>query len=62
MIKRYFITLLFFIVSAAAFSAEVEVGQKDKQFTKKNVSIKVGDSVKFTNEDPFFIMYLVFLI
>jgi len=41
-------------VSSIAFAAEVEVGQKDKQFTKKNVTIKVGDSVKFTNNDPFF--------
>lgn len=32
----------------------VEVGQKDKQFTVAEVKIKVGDSVRFTNQDPFF--------
>lgn len=52
--NKYLITLLFFVISATAFAAEVEVGQKDKQFTKKTVTIKLGDSVKFTNEDPFF--------
>jgi plastocyanin len=42
------------LVSSTTFAAEVEVGQKDKQFTKKSVTIKSGDSVKFTNQDPFF--------
>ena len=35
-------------------AAEFEVGQKNKQFTKDKLTIKVGDSVKFTNQDPFF--------
>ena len=30
------------------------IGQKDKRFTVDQLSVKVGDSVKFTNEDPFF--------
>lgn len=41
----------------ASFSAAaqvVEVGQRDKQFTVDEVTIKVGDVVRFTNEDPFF--------
>jgi len=43
------------LVSSSVFAAEeVEVGQKNKAFTMKEVNIKVGDSVKFTNEDPFF--------
>ena len=54
MMNKYLVTLLFFTVSTTAFAAEVEVGQKDKQFTNKVVTIKTGDSVKFTNEDPFF--------
>jgi len=33
---------------------DLEVGQKDKQFTQEKLSIKVGDSVTFTNDDPFF--------
>lgn len=40
--------------TATANAAEYEVGQKDKQFTEKQLTIKVGDTVKFTNEDPFF--------
>ena len=54
MLKKLLASLLFILVSSTAFSAEVEVGQKDKQFTKKAVTIKSGDSIKFTNEDPFF--------
>ena len=54
MFKKLLASLLFVLVSSTAFAAEVEVGQKDKQFTKKAVTIKSGDSVKFTNEDPFF--------
>jgi len=41
-------------ISLTAFAAEFEVGQKDKQFTQKSLTIKAGDSVKFTNNDPFF--------
>jgi len=40
--------------SSAVFAAEHEVGQKNKAFTIKEMSIKAGDSVKFTNQDPFF--------
>jgi plastocyanin len=34
-------------------AAEHVVGQKDKAFTVKKLTVKVGDSVKFLNEDPF---------
>ena len=54
MIKKIFISVLFVLVSSTAFAAEFEVGQKDKQFTKKSLTIKAGDTVKFTNQDPFF--------
>ncbi len=30
------------------------VGQLDKTFSVQHLSIKVGDTVKFTNNDPFF--------
>ena len=40
--------------SAAVLAAEHEVGQKNKQFSTEALTIKVGDSVKFTNNDPFF--------
>ena len=37
-----------------AIAAEHEVGQKNKQFTKKELTINVGDTVSFPNQDPFF--------
>lgn len=30
------------------------VSQKDKSFSVDQLSVKVGDTVKFTNDDPFF--------
>ena len=42
------------MVTTAVNAAEYDVGQKNKQFTEKQLTIKVGDSVKFTNEDEFF--------
>jgi plastocyanin len=38
----------------ASAQAVVEVGQKNKEFTKKEITIKQGDVVRFKNEDPFF--------
>lgn len=35
-------------------AAQFEVGQKNKQFTQLQLSINVGDTVTFTNEDDFF--------
>lgn len=40
--------------SVAASAAEHEVGQKDQQFTKTSVTVKVGDIVKFVNNDDIF--------
>ena len=36
-----------------ASAAEFTVGQKDKQFTEKEMTIAVGDTIHFLNEDPF---------
>ncbi|MDQ7074306.1 MAG: plastocyanin/azurin family copper-binding protein [Gammaproteobacteria bacterium] len=33
---------------------EFEVGQKNKSFTKDELTIKAGDTVSFPNKDPFF--------
>jgi len=42
----------FLLHSVYIYAAEkFEVGQRDRQFTKTHMSIKVGDSVTFTNED-----------
>jgi plastocyanin len=43
-------------VSLLALTAQANdtiVDQKDKQFTKKTLKIKVGDTVTFRNSDPF---------
>ena len=49
------VTILSGIIAASSAAAvEFEVGQKNKQFTTRNLSIKVGDTVKFSNQDPFF--------
>jgi plastocyanin len=36
-----------------AYAADFEVQQKNKQFSQKTLTVKVGDSVSFKNEDPF---------
>lgn len=41
------------LVSTTAFAAEEIVSQKNKAFSTKKLTIKVGDSVKFVNEDSF---------
>ena len=35
------------------FAENFEVSQKDKQFSKKALSVKAGDTVSFRNEDSF---------
>jgi plastocyanin len=37
----------------SAWSAEHVVSQKGKAFSVKKLKVRVGDSVKFVNEDPF---------
>lgn len=32
---------------------EVEVAQKDKKFSQKAITVKIGDTVSFKNEDSF---------
>jgi plastocyanin len=42
------------LVAGAAWAAqEHQVSQKNKAFSAKKLSIKVGDSVKFVNDDSF---------
>lgn len=48
------LTTSIFMFTVGAYAGSFNVGQKNKQFTKKKLVIKVGDSVRFTNEDPFF--------
>lgn len=35
-------------------AAEYEVGQQNKAFTHEKLTVEVGDSVNFTNQDPFY--------
>ena len=42
-----------FLLSFAALGAEQLIDQKDKQFSKKSIRIKVGDVVEFRNSDPY---------
>jgi plastocyanin len=41
------------LLSFSALGAEQLIDQKDKQFSKKSIRIKVGDGVEFRNSDPF---------
>jgi plastocyanin len=41
------------LAATSADAAEVVVSQKGKAFSTKKLKVKVGDSVKFVNEDPF---------
>jgi len=47
------LTLIVASFGTTAFAAEFEVSQKDKQFSISTLKIKVGDTIKFKNEDPF---------
>lgn len=40
-------------VAAAVHAKDFEVAQKDKKFSEKALTVKVGDVVSFKNEDPF---------
>ena len=54
--KRTFalaVTIAALASAGSAIAAEHVVAQKGKAFSVKKLSVKVGDSVKFVNEDPF---------
>ncbi len=42
------------LFAGVAGAAEFEVAQKNKAFSVKELTIKAGDTVKFTNQDNFF--------
>ena len=39
------------VVIASADAADVEISQRDKQFSEKEITIKQGDSITFRNND-----------
>lgn len=47
------VTLASVLVTPHAAAAEHVVAQKGKAFSVKKLKVKVGESVKFVNEDPF---------
>ena len=51
---KYLAFAVLSFITGLAFAETFEVGQKDKQFTKSSITVKVGDTVSFKNDDPFF--------
>lgn len=45
------VLLMLSFASTAGFAAEPVVGQKDKQFSQSEISVKKGDSIQFMNDD-----------
>ncbi len=54
MFLRNLFGCLLLAVALNATAAEFKVDQKDKQFSVSHLKIKVGDTVNFVNDDPFF--------
>ena len=52
--KKLLLGLSMFLFTTIVVAETFEVGQKNKQFTVKNLTVKVGDTVSFVNDDPFF--------
>ena len=53
--RSVIVTALLLSVSAVlAASSEHVVGQKNKAFSAATLKVKVGDTVSFRNDDPFF--------
>ncbi len=50
---RASIALPLLCLTLSAHAAEVVVTQKNKSFSTKKLKIKVGDTIKFSNEDSF---------
>lgn len=51
--QKYWFAALF-LYSTGGLAAEYDVGQKNKAFTTLVLKVNVGDSVSFSNQDPFF--------
>lgn len=52
--KNILFIFLLMLISTYSYAAEHTVGQKDKEFSVSELKIKVGDTVNFRNDDPFF--------
>ncbi len=57
------VTLLILLLSMTSYTGLAEeyvVSQKNKSFSEDKISINVGDTVHFLNEDPFFTTFLAY--
>lgn len=54
MFKRFAVTGFICLACANALAQEFTVDQKDRHFSVKKLTVKVGDQVRFLNNDPFF--------
>ena len=52
--KAILAAVLAALLSAVAWAAEHVVGQKNRAFSTNSLKAKVGDTVNFRNDDPFF--------
>jgi len=53
-LNKIWFLLMMSLLSTQVLASEFIVGQKDKKFTKSKLTVEVGDTVKFTNNDYFF--------
>jgi len=51
MILRISAAILTFLVTTFASAQDLKITQKGKQFSKEEVTIKVGDTITFENDD-----------
>ena len=54
MLKRLAVTGFICLVCTNVLAQEFTVGQQDKHFSVSTLTVKVGDQVRFLNNDPFF--------
>jgi plastocyanin len=52
--KKCLFTFLLLVFFSCTQAEEHLVGQKNKAFSEKTLTVKVGDTVHFRNDDPFF--------
>lgn len=54
MLKRFAVTGFICLACTNVLAQEFTVDQQDKRFSVKTLTVKVGDQVRFLNNDPFF--------
>ena len=54
MLKRLSVTGFLCLACSSALAQEFTVDQQDKRFSVSTITVKVGDQIRFMNNDPFF--------